>query len=370
MPKLLYSAKRADGSPAEGFVEAASAQSAHDDLARQGLHDIVLHQEITVPQDAKELEGLSDRQVAELARFQLRLRAQPGLRTVLAEVMRKNRFWLAVDVAMFAWGVWSSRPLWMVVGAVLAVLPFALAVWQYRHAGRYQQVLRSSALGEWKQARELAAQLRSVAAKHPQMDFDLAARLACITARVDSLDRALVELDPWRARLAGSPGQFEGRLASVYASAGDRAGYVHLMGQAYELSGHDGARALDYALAQARFGDVAVAEELLDSIDPALLPPPAKGFLSWTRGMAQLRRNNPQALTTLGQALAAFLELAVNPVAWQSLAFCTCDHAIALNAAGYRDQARKEIASVWQVLQAHADKPLLRMLQAEGLIPD
>ena len=111
-------------------------------------------------------------------------------------------------------------------------------------------------------------------------------------------------------------------------------------------------------------------QERLAQIDTALLPSFAAGFIAWTEGLILLREGRPGALDRLAAGVSAFLELSSNPVGWTALAFCTCDHAVALSLAGRREQARAEIARVWPILQAHGDRPLLRMLQADGLAPD
>ena len=65
-------------------------------------------------------------------------------------------------------------------------------------------------------------------------------------------------------------------------------------------------------------------------------------------------------------AVADFLRLGENPAVWTALAFCACDHAVALNMAGQSARARRQIADVWPVLKAHAPRPLLRMLEGDG----
>lgn len=369
MAKILYSATAADGSKTEGFVDAMSAASARDDLVRQGLRDVVLHQEPSIPQSPEELAGLNASQVRALAQFKLRVMRSPGLGTVLAEVARRSRWWLLFDLLVIAWGLSIGDTFWVVTFTVLALLPFVPTLWQWRHVGRYQQLLKACALGDAAAAKRLVALLRPVSRNHPLMDFDLDVRLAAFEARAGRLDAALASLEPWRARLADQPGLIECRLADVVLAGGDSAGFVRLMGTSAELANGDPSRSLDHALAQARLGDVQVAAALLDSIDASLLPPHGSGFVHWVRGLVQLRQNHPDGLATLEAAVADFLRLGENPAVWTALAFCACDHAVALNMAGQSARARRQIADVWPVLSAHAPKALLRMLEGDGLLP-
>src|SRR2546423_3054726 len=118
MANLLYSAKTADGKPREGFVEAASAREAREKLAAAGLTGIVLHQEIGIAQQSTAtVAGLDPADLTRLAQFQLRLRAAPGLATVLKEVARRSALWLVVDAALLAYGLATRRMPLAVVAA-------------------------------------------------------------------------------------------------------------------------------------------------------------------------------------------------------------------------------------------------------------
>jgi hypothetical protein len=366
---LLYSARDREGKPVQGFVEAASTAQARQQLLAQGLADIVLHQDATVSTDPESLKGLKPEQLRELARVTLAARGKPGLLPLLGQVARGNRGWILFDLALAGWGV-ATGSRWLVTfGVGLAALPFAMAAWQYRHGGRYTALVKAYAVGDWQQVRALAAKLRDVSRKVQHMEFDIDVRLACIDAREGRMAEALASLEPWRARLAGDPGMFENRVAVVHALGGDRAGYVRLMDASLALTPNEPARIVDAALGHARFGDPAHAEALMRQVDPALLPPHAAGFLGWIDGLVLLRQNREGALARLGEGVAAFLQLSSQPAVWTALAFCTCDHAIALAMAGRKDDARREIAEVWPILRAHGDRPLLRMLQADGLAP-
>lgn len=368
MAKLLYSALGPDGQRTEGFVDASSARDALQQLQAQGLTEVQLHQDLNAPQDESELQGLTPAQRGELARFKLQLHQSPGLRTVLAEVARRNRGWLLADAVLVALGLWLPDRWCLVVGVLAAVLPFAWAAWNFRHADRYQRLLRQFAVGNWDAVRVLAQDLRPLCRNKPVIDFDLDLRLAFIYARDHSLAEALARLEPWRERWATQPGYFEGRVSVVHASAGDTAGYVGLMEQSLALSPDDATRQLDTALAHARFGDAARATALLAGLALPQLPVFGQGFVHWTHGLLQLRQHQPEAEATLGQAVAAFLQVAL-PVAWVPLALASCDQAIAMHRAGRHDAARERIAQVWPILEVHATTPLLRMLETDDLLP-
>jgi hypothetical protein len=369
MAKILYSATTAEGAKTEGFVDAMSAASARDDLLRQGLRDVVLHQEPAIPQNASDLTGLDAAELRALAQFKLRALRSPGLGTVLREVARRQRWWLLMDAVLVTAGLMTGRMVWLLAGLAGAAFPFAVTLWRWRHAGRYQQLLKACALGDSAAVRRLVPLLREVGQASPMMGFDLDIRLASVEAQEGRLAEALASLEPWRARLAEQRGLYECRLAAVALAGGDSEAFVRLMGEAAALAAGDPARTLDHALAQARFGDVQQAAALLDGIDTSLLPPHATGFEQWARGLVQLRQGHADGLATLGGAVADFLRRAEQPAVWLPLAFCACDHAVALNMAGQSARARRQVADIWPVLSAHAPRPLLRVLEGDGLLP-
>lgn len=90
---------------------------------------------------------------------------------------------------------------------------------------------------------------------------------------------------------------------------------------------------LDLALGEARAGHTDEAQRLVDTLQPALLPPHGQAFIDWVRGMIALRdpARAGEAASHLGKACEQFLGLVRKaPGAWPSLAVCTCDYALAL----------------------------------------
>lgn len=242
-----------------------------------------------------------------------------------------------------------------------------LAAWLFPSAQRHRRLLRHHALGNWDAVRVLAKALRGHSARRPALDFELDVLLAGIYARDHALGDALARLVPWRARLQTRPGAFDAAVAGVHLMAGDIAGHVAALARAQQQAPQDAARRIDLALAEARFGDLGRAEALLAG-QPN--PPVAlQGRAAWARGLLQLRRGRPEAAALLESAVARLAAEATAHEAWIPLAACACDHAIALHQAGRIEAARPRIAAVWPVLEHHATVPLLRMLEADGLLP-
>ncbi len=370
MPKLLYSATAADGQRLEGYVDADSLAAAREQLLGRGLRDVVLHEDLSIARsNAAELRGLSEKHLQALARLRLKVMQAPGLRPLIAEVVRRHWFWMLVDAALIGYGWYSGSFWWVAAGGIGLALPFALTVWGFRHTDRYLRMIEAYSVGRWDEASALIEQLRSVSADKPVMAFDLDIRVGCLLARQGQLEQALRTLEPWRARLVEQHGMFENRIASVYHAAGDEAGFVRLMEEALAAAPAEPSRQLDTALAHARFGDVERATALLGALDASLLPPHGDGFVHWAHGLCQRRRGEAQAVQTLSQAVGAFLAWHQQPAVWTALAMATADHALALAAAARHQEARRGLDHVSSIVRAHAQKPMLRQLHAAGLLP-
>ncbi|MCD2340718.1 hypothetical protein LRH25_10215 [Ideonella azotifigens] len=319
-----------DARAQQGFVEAVSDRHASDWVDIDGPAEIVFGKDLPVaaaPAVPAGRLGLDLATKAELERLSLRWRKRPGL--------------------------------W----------PMLQAAWRRRRADRYQQLLKADALGRWSEMVGLAGELRASGRFTSQLDFDLEVRLATLRARQGDLDGALEDLAPWRSQQTERPGSYEARVAGVHAAAGNRTGFVRLMGKAQAASSDEASRVLDHALAQARFGELAEAEALMARVDAApVLPPQSEGKVLWTQGLIAMRRGSADAIHLLNQALAEFLRQSEQPAVWTALALCACDQAIALNAAGDRNSARSILKRVAPVLRAQADRPLMALLKRDKLL--
>lgn len=365
MPKLLYSANDPSGNSQAGLIDAASAAEALAKLRAAGFSAIELHDEPSSAAQRTDRHDLDEREATRLAEFELRVRQSLGLGTVLAEVARRGWIWLAIVGAGTLWGLASGNAWLAGIGAALLALTFALPAWSFRHAARYDKLQRAFAVGDWTQTLDLIAQLRGMQNQDGLL-FDLDIREAAILAAQGQRAEALAAVERWRAALAATaPGLFEARVASVHHAAGDYKGFVKQMRAAHAALPDDPSRQLDLALAEARLGDADAAAALLRGLQVEALPVHGRPFVDWTEGLIALRRNRPDAHEDLARALAGFLEYEANPAVWGALGLCGGAYALALARAGKPDEARLTLERVAPILRAHADRPLLKMLQVE-----
>lgn len=363
MARIFFSAHDPAGHTVMDSVDAGNAEQAIASLAARGLANIRLRDvaELIAPRD----ERGGNPPPAPQALLPLRQQPEPSLRTFCAELLRRQRYWVALAAFLLASGLVLAQAI--VVLLALGVLAFALlpALLQYRYAICHDRLLRAMAFGRWTDAAALAGQLASQVRK-PMPAFDLAARAACICAAQGELEKARTALESWRERLhAKSPTLVDQRLAMVNYAAGDYAGFVAASRAAHLAAPADLALRVDLALAEARVGDVLAALELLAGVDPRKLPASRRPFHDWARGMIALRHGRSEAVTALAGATRSLQAHAANPATWLSLAQCSGAYALALAQQGRRDEAEAVLRPVWPVLRVHGDRLLLTLLRRE-----
>jgi hypothetical protein len=157
---------------------------------------------------------------------------------------------------------------------------------------------------------------------------------------------------------------FPARLASVHSAAGDYDGFLACMAAAWQSTPTDPSRTVDYALALARFGDLVKAEQLLDTIAMEALQVSGRPFVSWARGMVELRNGKPTAQATLLKGVEGFLKIS-SPASWSSLALCSGACALAMQRNGDAAGAKTMLGRVWPVLKVFADTRLRAEIETE-----
>ncbi|MCX9156345.1 hypothetical protein OPU71_09450 [Niveibacterium sp. 24ML] len=371
MARILFSAHDPAGHTLTDYVDAGNAEEALASLAARGLANIRLHDaaDMAALRDDRDAVPASMRQ--QQAAFELRLQTDPGVRTFLTELFRRNRLWLAIDACLLLWGLIGGDRVLVALALLFLALSLLPPLWQYRHAMRYDRMLRACALGQWDLASTLLAQL-AAGSRKPLLTFDVAVRAACIRAVRGDLAGARAAVEAWRTEFdAKAPGMVDQRIATVCHAGGDYAGFVEAMRAAYSAAPTNLTHRLDLALAEARVGDPDAVPHLLAGIDEAKLPSFGRPFVDWARGMLALRHGHPEALAALGRATQGFLEYAANPAVWSSLALCSGAYALALAQQGRPREAQAALQHVWPVLKVHGDRLLLTMLRRElkGALP-
>lgn len=378
LPRWLYAARDAQGRTVEGFVHAASADDAMQAVhaLQPPLSDVQLHtsglfagamtemaDDVLGPVDVKALR--------QLARDQIESMENPGPWTALRQLVRNNRVWLLVCLALIATGLWQGwGPLALGTLVALLVGPFAVFAYLYRFQHMYQQVLQAHATGDLRRLGALAQRLAEAAERHRflrQPAWDAAVRIAWFEARAEGVEPAVLRLriHPLRPQ---DEAEFLARIYTLPLAAGDHAGFTQRLRELIALRPGEPTLQLDLALGEARAHHTDEAQRLLAELRPELLPPHGQAFIDWVKGLIALRdpAQAREAAGHLGKACAQFLELVrKSPGAWPSLAVCTCDYALALAWTGQYEIARQAFAGVQPVARHHAEPQRLAMLERE-----
>ncbi len=363
MAQILYKARNSTGVETAGFVDATTAQEAVAKLKASGLTDIELHESPGIGvRDEACRAALTDDQAAQMAAFHLRIRKKPGLQTLLREVARRQRLWIAAYLGLIVVGLAFGRPWLAVSGTVLLALTFGPPAWSHRFSRRFDRMICAMQLGEWDEAARMLALFRQ--RKHPEA-IEVSIHFYDAQIRVrrgEALQAALARLEAMRSRV--SVEMFPARLAAVHTAAKDYDGYLACMCAAWEFTPTDPSRTVDYALGLARFGDLVKSEQLLDSIDMQALQVNGRPFVAWARGLVALRNGKPTAQASLLQGVEGFLQIA-SPSSWSSLALCSGACALALQRNGDTAGAKTMIGRVWPVLKVCADTRLRAEIDKE-----
>ena len=362
MPNILYKARNDVGAEVTGYVDATTAQDAVARLKASGLVDIELHESPGHAATRTQRAALSDTRAAQMAAFELKVRARPGLRTLLAEVTRRAR-WLIVAAAALIVAAPVSGQAWpALLGVAVLAVTFGLPAWNHRYSRYFRRLLQALALGEWDEARRMLD--RFTRKKHSEMvTLQIPFYDAQIRVRQgEPLERALARLEAVRPKMP--PGQFPARAASLYSAVKDYDGFIACMREAWEATPDDPSRRVDYALAHARLGDLMQAQDLLAGVDMEALQVHGRPFVWWARGLVELRNDKPSAEATLMRGVEGFLQIA-SPAAWTSLALCSGACALAMVRNGDPAGAKKMIGRVWPILKVHADTRLRGEVETE-----
>ena len=362
MPNILYKARNGAGAEVTGYVDASTAQDAVARLKAAGLVDIELHESPGNAAMRTHRTSMSAAQAAQMAAFELKARARPGLKTVLAEVARRGRWFILAAAALIVAGLVSGLAWPPLLGGAVLALTFGLPTWSHRYSRYFGRLLQALALGEWDEARRMLD--RFAGKKHSEM---VTTQMPFYDAQIrvrqgEPLESVLARLEAVRPKLP--PGQFPARSASLHSAVKDYDGFIARMREAWEATPDDPSRRVDYALAHARLGDLAQAQQLLADVDMEALQVHGRPFVWWARGLVELRNDKPSAEATLLRGVEGFLQIA-SPAAWISLALCSGACALAMVRNGDPAGAKIMIGRVWPILKVHADTRLRGEIETE-----
>ncbi len=364
MAKVLYTAVTQEGKETNGFVEAMSNKEALDQLKERGLHQITLLSDVALGFERTDLDGISESELARIAKFEAQMQKEMGFLPYFVETMRSSAIAIAIGAGMAWYGEHTGSGLWMAFGVIVSLaLPF-FSFWNYGVMQRYNALLQAVAFGEWERVKKLSEDLKKQS-KNPDLMIEADMRLASYYAHQGDMNEALRVMLPSQEYLeTKSAGMYENKLGELYFHARMYEKSLYEMKKAYEVSGENMMLA-DWALAEARFGDVKVAKECLSRVDEETLPAYGAPFIAFIKGLIAYRQERmAEAKEMLMQALDGFSNFDKNPVVWAPLAMVSAYLALVVSRLGDKERAETFLSEgIVAITKEHAESVLLEQLK-------
>lgn len=364
MGKVLYTAFNQSGIQESGFIDVNSNKEAVSKLKERGLEDISLHGDAALGFERGELNWLSAWEIKQVAKFEARLQKGGGFFSYFLNVMKSSSITIAIGAAMVYYGYTESSAMWISSGVILAtVFPF-FGLWSYNLVNSHDNLMRAVAFGEWDEVEGLSLRLRE-GTKDEDVIIEADTMKAAFYAQKKDMDSAIKMLLPHRDYLdAQSPGVFENKLASLYHIVGEYETYLQKMRESFSKSNQDLMR-VDFAIAEARFGSLEVAQKEIEKVDLEAMAVYALPIVSYVIGLIAYKKGDLEvAKEEFLSAYSGVLEYDQNPAIWTVIAMITGMLAMVMYDTKEEEKAEELLSeAIIKILNVHADKYLLEEFQ-------
>jgi len=364
MGKVLYTGLNLSGEKESGFVDAMSNKDALHILKKSGLQDVKLHSNVTTTQKNSDPDWLSEADRKHIAKLQVKWQKEINLSSFLGEVIKSNFVPIAAGAAMVYYGYSNGSASWMSAGTILAsALPF-FNLWNYRLLTAHDKLIKATTFGEWDKVEKLSEEIRR-STKERSVVIQADTLEANFYAKNDNIERAKDLLSVHEDYLEDTtPGLYENKLASLYYASKDYDLYLLNMKKAFKASGQDIMR-VDMAMAEAKFGNLLVAEREIDKVYTEAMPAFGVPFVYYTRGIIEHKKKNlEEAKDELILAYSGFLEYSKNPATWVATALTAGSLSLVLHDLNEHEKAYELLKkSTVNVLKIHADEIMINNLK-------
>jgi tetratricopeptide (TPR) repeat protein len=298
MPEYLLSARDPKGRKVTECVEADSAEDAVAILREEGYADIVLHTDdvmAAVNPKRRVSKHLTPRDLVELrlakgyfsrALFLLRKLYATGWKSLLLLLV------LVVTLAMLrhSWGMLE----WLVIGALVFPVPFALVFALFSGSRSYDRVLEAASWGRWEEVLELLPRMSKRVPPHER-----ALREAQALAGSGRIGEGLALFEPFATNGEIPQWLYWARVAEVYGAARDRSQALVAKEKSLSLAPDNPTILIDVAAAVLWVkGDIRRARELLERAKQYPMVDIAAPFLQTTEALIALETGDAEAART------------------------------------------------------------------------
>ena len=361
MGKVLYTAYNQEGYQENGFIDVSTNKEALNTLKEKGFEGISLHGDASLGVD-KELPSWFDNQaIQKEARLEVAWQKEFTFSSYMWEVLKEHALPFIVVAGM---AYFEVSQVWMMLGLFIASIGPLFALWNYRRIATYNNAIKSVTFGEMQKIQPLAQKLRKIA-NNEDLRIEADSIEAFYHAYHDDINSAMKLILPHRALLdEKSPGMFENKMASLYYAAGEYDKFVSNMKQATKISNQDLLRA-DWAMAEARMGDIEIAREEIAKIDKESMADFTLPLILFTEALIAYRSGDlVTAQKELHTASHDMSKYDSNPAVWSFIALITATLALVKYDLDKEEEGRELLSdAVIKIVKVHGDRPLIKALE-------
>ncbi len=367
MSKVLYSGVDESNKEVNGYIEADDNKDAIKKLEKSGLENIKLHGDASLYAGRDYLDGLSERELAYLAKNEIEMQKKPlSFFSYMMEKLSSSFIPIAIGGAITYYGYSNNSYILASFGTIVAfALPF-FHVWMYSSMISYENLVKAVNFGEWEEALKLANSLKNnnKIIKLDQLEAYVNGVIATKSAKDEDISKALKILENDREFYDKTPGMYHNKIGSIYMSIGDIKNALFHYKQGY-IEGKSTVMLSDWALIEAMVGDKDIAKKNLENIDATQLPIYALGYLDLIDGIIAYREKRfKEAIEILSKAHQSFSEYSKNPALWSVIALTSAYLALSYDKMNDKESAYSYLSgSILKILKEHAPKGLMSELR-------
>jgi len=369
MGKVIYSGVNAEGEVKNGYIDALNNQEAMEKLKQDGLKEIKLHSDAIFSKMADDLKYLNDKELEHIAAKEIDFQKGRNLGGFLLEVLRNNFIPSLGALAMVWHGYNVQSYLWVSFGVIIAsILPF-ISLWNYRALVAYEEAQKALAFADLAKLKELSHKLKSLTKnKDVLVESDiLEAKYLAMSGDMDGAVKILLQHKEYYD--LKNKGMYESVLGNLYLYAKDHKKALEHLKKAYELS-QENLFLADWAMFEARFGDLNIAKQNLSNVNLDLIPVYGKPFIYFTEGLIEYKEGRYEdAKEFFLDALYDAIPYQENPATWAMNSMIRVYLALAYSRLGLKDEAKEVLNDdIILITKAHAEKELLDEMNELGIL--
>lgn len=353
---ILYSALDCDGVARHGFIHAESNKQALNFLQDSGFTKIQLYDDANTSFEMKDLERFDSESQEILAKHLIRRRSKSGLLSFIAMSVDLSKALTTVIVICFLLGVFYTS--WLIfVSMILLIANLIYAIYKHKAPNLYDDFFRHMAWGNWDKCGGILNALEPHMQSSDSMRADLGYRRSQLLAATGQLEKALEFFAEDKDLYTDKQYVFLSQSAVLRFIAGDFSGYLSTMRQAYSCAPEEGLITIDFARAEARYGNPDKAVLALENLDHSELIPESKAFVDWVEGLISAKKEEQDTDQCFIEALTGMAEIKGNPIIWISIALCAADFGIFIKKESqFFGIAKELIMEHWEVIKVHVSE--------------